>query len=90
MENSKQIAEQLYGSSNHSKFETQIIKTNGGNYIYRHVLSGNSKREARIYNPVTGEDRWATDPNFFHYLAAKCGVNYTTKEGLLTGKQVNN
>ena len=88
MENSKQLALELYGVRGFSKANTQILKTKGGNYIYRHVFSGNSKQDARVYNPVTGEDRFLENAGYFHHLVNHLNVDYITAPFTVVGSEV--
>lgn len=88
MENSKQLAFELYGVRGFSKVTTEILKTKGGNYIYRHVFSGNSKQDARVYNPVTGEDRFLDNAGLFHHLVNHLKVDYIVTPFMVVGAGV--
>jgi hypothetical protein len=69
-----------------SKVETQVLKTENGNFVYRHFLSGNSPAGARVFNPATGEDSLTEHPDTFNYLKSRCKV--VVLDGCLTGRQV--
>lgn len=82
-------ASELYDRPNINRVDTQIIKTKNGNYIYRHVISANSRQDARYFNPQTGTDEFCEDRGFFHHLSKHRGVAYwTVEDRCLTGKDV--
>ena len=88
MENSIELAKTLYGRSGVHQMDTQILKTDGGNYVYRHLIAGNSRCDARVYNPITGEDRFLENRNTFHYLEKYMKVPFITIKEPLIGSGV--
>jgi len=90
MENSRQLAETLYARPGVSQMETQICKTIGGNYVYRHIIASNSKCASRVYNPVTGEDRFLDNQNMVHHLIKNLNLSYATSAEALIGAEVQN
>jgi hypothetical protein len=82
-------AAEIYGV-NASKEETCIIKTISGNYVYAHILSGNSVQKTRVYIPKNREDKLTDNTGLFHILFAKHKKDSVLVSGLLFGEEVMN
>lgn len=85
----KRTAKEIYGV-NAKATSTSAIKTDKGNYVYAHILSGNSVQETRVYNPTTKEDKLADNAGLFHYLHATLRLHTRNRSGLLFGEEVEN
>lgn len=60
-------AKEYYNNKGINNVETLACKTPSGNYVYCHMINGNSKQHSHFYNPETKEDGKCDNAGAFNY-----------------------
>lgn len=81
-------AQNFYSNPGINRVDTLIVKTDNGNYVYEHIVNGNSHQGTRVYNPQTNKDKLHENYAYLYYLKSIYDLEVRLIDKFITGKDI--
>ena len=83
------LAKDFYNNKGINSVYTVIVKTDKNNFVYHHILNGNSIQEDYFYKPSSNTNEKATSPNILNtYLTRVLKLECRIVKGFYRGIEV--